>query len=331
MDCAAGGHAMAEGEWIFEMSEPPDKMTGMMQRDDEDRRIIVDTVEHFVKEQVILARLERHFSPKPATLAPSDSDGKELERHIDRLVEQLGGPPIVIIRRDDDPKRRYDLFPGAAMSEVIAMFHRTRHSITRAHRSWIGSYFLHEKPEIFSLPTDGNVKAEFLEAVESEFWELAETAYIRLASYWDRVGQLLDFAFFGIRQFERDGFTAVVDRIQNNWVRVDTVLSSLPAWNGLRKFQKSEKEDGLKWLLRRRNLLIHSLYLRPIQEPEYREMFESEFNHIEDKLREKLKPGTPRQELDRMHGQLKMAAELFPSVLELCAHAASVRRLSRRA
>jgi hypothetical protein len=258
---------------------------------DSDQKVLIATVEHVVNQQVILARLERQFSPKPATLVPHGSDSKELEQRMGRLVAKLGGPPLVGFIGVNDPKPRFDLFPRAALHEVVNMFHRTRRSVTRAHVALIGSHFVHQKPEVFSLPENGDVKVQFLEAIESEFWELTETAYIRLASYWDRVGQLLDFVFFGIRQFDRDGFTAIVDRMRNNLVPVDTVLSSLPAWNSLRAFQQSEKEDGLKWLLRRRNLLVHSLYLRPIGEAEDREIFDSEFNHLDASLRKKLAPG----------------------------------------
>lgn len=288
--------------------------------------VLAATVEYVGKEPLVLAYLEQYFSPKPASLVPCDSDGKELEQWVIRLAERFGGPPRSIIRGKDEPKPRYDLYPSAAMHEVINMFHRARRSLTRAQMSLIGSHLLHEKPEVMSLPLEGGVRAQFLEAVESAFWELAEIGYIRLASYWDRVGQLLDFAFFGIRS-EREGFSAVVDRVQNNLVPVDIVLRTLPAWNSLRAFQTSEKEDGLKWLLRRRNLLVHRLYLRPIQQPEDQEVFDSEFNHIDEALRKNLAPGTPRQEIERMHGQLQKAAELFPSVLELCEHAANVRHL----
>ncbi len=61
--------------------------------------------------------------------------------------------------------------------------------------------------------------------------------------------------------------------------------------------------------------------------PEDQEVFDSEFNHIDEALRKNLAPGTPPQEIVRMHGQLQKSAELFPSVLELCEHAANVRHL----
>jgi hypothetical protein len=281
-------------------------------------RVLAATVDYVGKEPIVLAYLEQYFSPPPASLA------NDLDQRLNLLAERLGGPPRLIIRGKDEPKPRYDAYPAAAIHEVISMFHRARRSVTRAQMSLIGCSLLREKPEVISIPPEGGVRAAFLNEVESAFWELAEIVYIRLASYWDRVGQLLDFAFFGIRH-EREGFTAVVERVQNNLVDVDTVLRALPAWKSLRAFQTSEKEDGLQWLLRRRNLLIHRLYLRPIHEPEDQVVFDSEINHIDEVLQKKLSPGTPPEELDRMHWQLQKAAELFPSVIELCEHTANVR------
>lgn len=289
--------------------------------------ILAATVDYVAKEPLVLGLLEQYFSSQPASLA------KGLGQRLNPLATQLGGPPRLIIRGKDESKPRYDMYPAAAMREVITMFDRARRSVTRAQTSLVGGSLLRERPELISVPIEGGVRAEYLDMVESAFWEQAEIAYIRLASYWDRVGQLLDFAFFRIRQFEREGFTAVVDRLQNNLIDVDTTLRALPAWQSLRAYQTSEKEDGLKWLLRRRNLLVHRLYLRPIHKPEDQEVFDSEFNHLDEVLRKKLAPGTPHEELNRMHTQLQKAAELLPSVIELCEHAANVlqRGASRRA
>ena len=71
---------------------------------------------------------------------------------------------------------------------------------------------------------------------------------------------------------------------------------------------------------------MHSLYLRPLQKDEERELFESEFNYLDVALREKLAPGNPSQEVDRLNVQLPKAAEMFPNALELCKHAIARRR-----
>jgi hypothetical protein len=197
----------------------------------------------------------------------------------------------------------------------------------------VGSGFLHESPNVFRKKMPAEVRTAFLNSVDSSFWEYAEIAYIRLASYWDRAGQVLDFAFFSIRQFERDGFTAVIDRIHTNLVPMNQELRQRPEWKALRTFQTSDKEDGLPWLLRRRNLIIHSIYLRPIservgdvnEEPNGEPLFRYEFNHLEERLRKKLTPGTPLQEIERLNKQLAQSATLFLAVLSLCEYAAEQR------
>jgi hypothetical protein len=96
--------------------------------------------------------------------------------------------------------------------------------------SLIGAHLLREDTaELFpAIPSE--VQENFIALVESSFWEQTETAYIRMASNWDRVGQILDFAFFSIRQFERDGLTAVMDRICSNFVPMDSTFSGKPEW-----------------------------------------------------------------------------------------------------
>ncbi len=110
-----------------------------------------------------------------------------------------------------------------------------------------------------------------------------------------------------------------MDRIHNNIAPIHSEIKISPVWKALRKFQISEQEDGLKWLLRRRNLIIHSLHLQPILDSsENNELFESAYNHLEIKLRDKLKPGLPKIEIEKIHLQLSAAADLFKHVMTLC-------------
>lgn len=220
------------------------------------------------------------------------------------------------------------------MTEMVTLFHRTRRSVCRCQMLLVGNGFLNENPDLLNETLPANVKKSFFDLISEQFWEQAETAYIRIASYWDRVGQMLDFVFFNIRQFERDGFTAVIDRIHNNFVPLDKSLAELPEWKQLRTFQTSDREDGLQWLLRRRNLLVHTLYLRPIEQRNIdtdasgAPLFSFEFNHLETRIKNKLKPGTPAEEVERLNTQLARAADLFPCVLSLCEYAAD--RLPKR-
>lgn len=283
--------------------------------------VIGGAMSNAANESVVLARLEEFFDPKPVTLADGEQQIKELQERVDRLIEKLGGPPRLIITGPDERKHTYDIYPSAALSEVLKVFDRSRRSVTRAQMYLIGSHLLNEHPEFLNLSTDEKFMHLLQKNVSSVFWEHAETSFIRLASYWDRVGQVLDFVFFGIRHFEDDGFSGVMDRIHNNILPLQEEMKNLVAWKELRAFQTSEKENGLKWLLRRRNLVIHSLHLQPmIDTSNERELFDFAYNHLEEKLRNKLKPGTPTEEIRKIHLQLSAAAELFRPVLSLCEH-----------
>lgn len=139
-----------------------------------------------------------------------------------------------------------------------------------------------------------------------------------MASFWDRVGQILDFFFFGIRYFERYGFAAVVDRIIQNLAPVSRELESSIALKRLRAYQTSEQEDGYNWLARRRNSLVHSLHLQPLTEQSSIGLFETLYNHPDVRIRTKLKPGTLNEELERLHCQLGAVCDRFEDILSLC-------------
>jgi len=304
---------------------------------DRESAVLTKVMEYIAAENIALVLLEDHFLPKPAKLAQSESETKAIEKRMSRIIQQFGGQPQrhLIIRAndgsDDGKSEHFDAYPAAAMVEIVNMFHRTRRSVCRAQMLLVGTHLYHEYPNVFKKEMPDDVRQSFLTLVDSSFWEHVEMAYIRIASYWDRVGQMLDFTFFSIRQFERDGFTAVIDRIHTNYRPMDSTLPDMPEWKSLRAFQLSEKEDGLKWLLRRRNLLVHSLYLRPLEQSEVPTdssgvvLFTYEFNHLEESLRNKLAPGTPTEEVERLNMQLQKAAELYPAVLALCEYAALQR------
>ena len=217
-----------------------------------------------------------------------------------------------------------DNYPEAAMREVFAVFSRARKSVARAHMFMAGSSLLAEQPNMMELPENPDAAALFIKEAQGAFWEHAEAAYIRLYSFWDRVGQVLDFAFFNIRKFDQNGFTAVLDRIHSNVVPMDERLKNNGSWKRLRSFQNSEKEDGLKWLLQRRNLVVHSLHLHPIETEEG--VFKSQFNHLDAAHRDKLRPRDPPEEVALLMGQLNGAGALFSAFLTLVELAPSRKR-----
>ena len=200
------------------------------------------------------------------------------------------------------------------MREVFAVFLRARKSVLRAHLFMAGSSLLAEQPNTLQLPKNPDAAAQLVKQAQGAFWEHAEAAYIRLYSFWDRVGQVLDFAFFNIRKFDQNGFNAVMDRIHSNAVPMDNRLKNSGSWKQLRSFQISEKEDGLKWLLQRRNLVVHSLHLHPVETDE-EGVFKSQFNHLDAAHREKLRPRAPAEEVALLIGQLDRAAALFNAFL----------------
>ena len=266
----------------------------------------------------MLAKLEEFLSPSPAKLASSKEEADKLQQLVDVLTRMHGGGPRIVIQGVNAPKPIFDTYLSAAIDEAIEVFHRARRSLCRAQAFMIGAHMLKNNPEFLQLPADPEVRSLFSKRADSTFWEHAETTYIRLAGFWDRLGQILDFSFFSIRQYERDGFSAVIDRIRANTLRMHPELEQDESWKALWKHKKSEKEDGLQWLLSRRNMLVHSLHLRPVTAEEENELFESAFNHLDARLRRDLAPGTPELEIQRLHLQLAQAAKLFTEALNIC-------------
>src|SRR5208282_3944766 len=126
------------------------------------------------------------------------------------------------------------------------------------------------------------------------------------------------FAFFNIRQYEHDGFYAVMERISKNFIAMNQTNVRSATWARLRKFQASGQPDGLQWLLSRRNLLVHSLHLRRPRENEPdNPIFTSAYNHLEQAVRNKLRQGTAEEEVSLLHQHLSAAATLFPDAVEV--------------
>jgi len=269
-----------------------------------------------VNESVVAAQLEAF---KIFHLADLDlTKGSVLKTNLRDLSIALGGPPRLIFVKNGEPRPRFDTYADAAITEAIDAFMLARSSICRTHMYLIGSGIIKQHPEVVNWPDDPEIRRIFVSNVEGYFWEHAETSYIRLASFWDRVGQLLAFAFFNIRQYEHDVFSAVMDRISANFLPMNETSEPPVAWERLKAFQKTPKTDGLQWLSRRRNLLIHSLHLRPPRENEPESpIFTSAFNHLDQAIRERLRQGTAEEEVGLLHQHLSVAAALFPDAVEV--------------
>jgi hypothetical protein len=274
--------------------------------------VLSQSITHVGHERIVLARYELMHSsefPHPAR------GNSAFESKMNSAVEHLGGPPEHYLVRDGHKPPLPDQYPEAILRELMSVFDRARKSVVRSHMFMTGAVTIAEHPE--EILVDNPEQAVTLGKLATEaFWEHAEAAYIRLASYWDRVGQVLDFAFFNIRKFDQNGFNAVMDRVATNAVPMNDRFKSHPSWSRLRAYQTSEKEDGLKWLLSRRNLIVHSLHLHPLPD-DNDSVFESQFNHLDKAHREKLRPRTIRGEVEILTRQLKKAAELFPDFLHV--------------
>jgi hypothetical protein len=286
---------------------------------DEVTKAIGRALAYTANEPILLIKLEKFFRPAPAKLASTEEESEGLNQRIGRLCQSLGGPPQLIITKENEPLDIYDTYASAAFKEILHSFHRCRRSICRTQVCLIGSELHKSHPDFLEpKPDDPEVLKQMQEMTSEMFWEHAETSYIRLASFWDRVGQLLDFVFFNIRQYERDGFPSVLTRIRSNYVRQFSNIEKSDSWTYLWDYGKSEQPDGFGWLVSRRNLLVHSIHLQALVADKESELYKSAFNHLDETARKKLKPETPASELDSLHTHLDAASVLFPAVLGLC-------------
>jgi hypothetical protein len=277
--------------------------------------VLGNAVSYVTNEALVLAQYELFQEDNFAKLW-SESDNSSFSRRMNKVAEHLGGPPDFYLLSEDEEPPAADRYPDAALHEALDVFHRARKSVLRAHMFMTGSSLLADQPGIMNLPEDPAAAAMFIGQAREAFWEHAEAAYIRLYSFWDRLGQVLDFAFFNIRKFDQNGFYAVMERVAANVAPMNALLKKSDDWQRLRAFQTSEKEDGLKWLLLRRNLIVHSLHLHPVQGNE-EGMFKSQFNHLDAAHREKLRPRDPAGEVELLLGQLDRAGALFDNFLTL--------------
>lgn len=279
---------------------------------------------HTVNEPWMILDFEKFMHPAPAKIALNQNGEKELFNRIDRINKTLGGPPeFIYVLRGAKPKQ-YDTYPTLAIEQIICCFARARYSVCRAHIFYVGASTC--KKDLWKPPMTKEHAGLYYELIIERYWEQAEMCFIRIASLWDRIGQLLDFIFFNIRQYERDGFAKVFERIGVNCGPM-TDLKSKSFWTYLETYVNSEKDDGLKWLIRRRNLLVHSMHLDDNADNRNDgSLFISEYNHLEESLKTKLKPGSAQEELERIHRHLYKFTDAFSSVLDLCEYGIEICR-----
>jgi hypothetical protein len=157
---------------------------------EQDRLVTVlgNAVSFVTNEALVLAQYEAVQESKFAKLYP-EGDNREFDKRINRVVEHLGGPPEFYLLRNDQEPPPADNYPEATMREAFAVFSRARKSVLRAHLFMAGSSLLAKQPGLMDLPKNADAAALFIKEAQAAFWEHAEAAYIRLYSFWDRVGQ----------------------------------------------------------------------------------------------------------------------------------------------
>jgi len=272
---------------------------------------------YLAEDALLLDKYDALYADMFGKLPPEHDDGTFSAR-VDTAVERLGGRARSDPNGPPSSSAGTDGYANAAMNEALKVFDRARKSVVRSHLCLTAHALLAQAGTgKLSLPELAKFSKEELGSkTDAAFWEHAETAYIRLSSFWDRVGQLLDFAFFNIRKFDHNGFNGVMDRMHSNVIPMVPQLRGDASWVRLRKFQTSAKDDGLKWLIERRNLIIHSLHLHPLPVSD-EIVFQSQFNHLEAAHTEKLKPRSFLEEVQLLQGQLAQASALFNDVLSL--------------
>ena len=273
---------------------------------------------HAANEPTLIKRMEPHLSPRPANIYTDKADAEDLERHVHKFLNKIEPQQKIIITRDGEPlspRDRIRTYQVDISNELTDCFRVCRNAVCRLHMFYITHESVRVNRDLWVNMSEGDAMV-YGDLLAKSFWEALEIATVRLVSYWDRVGQLLDFVFFNIRQYERDGFPAVVERIKKNFAATFPDLASDASYKAFVEYANSEKPTGFKWLTRRRNLAIHSTRFRP-HEDKRDAMFEYEFNHFETRVIRDLALKSPKEELELIHEHLAKAAELFRGVFEL--------------
>jgi hypothetical protein len=293
-------------------------------QDDADHFVSVfcDVLKHDMDEDVILARMDKHFDPIPAVLFSNEDEQKALQKSVDQFSRRFDcnySSSIFILPFDANPatgKIKIKTYHISLLNEWFSYFHKCRRSVCRAHMYCITLGALDKHPHFWPDMSE-EMRAVAKNLMESRVWDALEIATARLASYWDRVGQILDFVFFNIKQYERDGFPLVLERIKRNFAMSCPDIYNSHAWHEMNKYANSEKQNGYKWLIRRRNLVVHSMQMKPRPTYDNDVIFEYEFDHFEDRIVRDLAIKELREELLDIHSHLTSAASLVPFVIEL--------------
>ena len=135
--------------------------------------------------------LMKYYGPRLAKLTTNKEEKDELNRKTSELVKSLGGVPNFLYRLPNEPNPVFDTYVNSAIDEFFLSYQKAREAICRAHIKFIVIDIIGKHPEYIKKKP----YKDLVGYLENLYWDMVEIAYIRLASYWDRAGQLLDYIF----------------------------------------------------------------------------------------------------------------------------------------
>ncbi len=245
----------------------------------------------------------------PCLGGPSDTVSEAIEDARSRLEIRLGAKKLVVWDRNEPrPVVRLDTFGSSAVDELIGGAIAFDRAMVCAHIQRTGSEVWAESERGSGTRTD---EARF-QLVTGLLWEAVEVGYFRACAYWDRVGQLLEFIFFNVRDY-REGFSATIQRMKTNFESDELPMQSLAGcdhWQYLKKFRNRRHEN----LTSKRNVIAHrrgASSCRVEDSPSERDNYFDHLNATAGKFT------NLDSEICFLNDHVKEAWEALPHVLEL--------------
>lgn len=124
---------------------------------------------------------------------------------IKKLSDILDAPPQFIIQMEGEDKPVFDTYIESLLNEIVYSIRKVISSVKNVETYHMLSFYsnYYEDREFSGFLTDIYAK---------EFWGKTEIAYIRMASTWDRIGQLLSFIFLILDNMTGKGFFLLYSR-----------------------------------------------------------------------------------------------------------------------
>jgi len=188
----------------------------------------------------------------PELDGPGDTEVEALDKTVRKLELRLGSAKVEVYSKGD-PAREVgiDTYPGSVITEIYDAGIAFSKAVARAY-VYFDALQAHKTPEALKVPRK---PPGFAKLIEWDLWEHIEIGYFRAAAFWDRIGQLLDFVFFNVRDY-REGFAATIKKLKTNFDAENLPFPPLrqsPDWKFLRNFESNA--HGM--LTSKRNILAH--------------------------------------------------------------------------